>query len=130
MPIRVLVVDDSMIMCNLVSQALAGGGFEPVVAGDGEQALAVLAAQPVDMIITDINMPVMDGLALIKAVRETNGAIPIFALTSESDVEMREKGRAAGANGWIIKPFNPPQFLDLVRQIVDRFGLAGKPPGP
>ncbi|HPH02123.1 MAG TPA: response regulator [Spirochaetota bacterium] len=117
---KVLIVDDSAIMRNLVRQTLSSGGYEVVLANDGMQGLEAWrsSAGSVDLIITDINMPVMDGITLISEIRKMDEDVPILALTSESDVEMRNKGVDAGANGWIVKPFHGAQFLDIVRQIL------------
>lgn len=116
----VLIVDDSAIMRNLVRQTLSSGGYEVAMANDGQQGLEAWrsAAGSIDLIITDINMPVMDGLTLIEEIRKIDQDVPILALTSESDEEMRNRGVEAGANGWIVKPFHGAQFLDIVRQIL------------
>lgn len=117
MPI-ILAVDDSAIMRNLVRQALAAGGYIALLASDGRQGLDMFRDNQVDLVVTDINMPVMDGLELIREIRKINDAVPILALTSEADAEMRNRGVEAGANGWIIKPFQPAQFLDVLRQVL------------
>lgn len=116
----VLAVDDSAIMRNLVKQALEGAGHSALLGSDGREGLEIFEQSKVDIVVTDINMPVMDGIELIKAIRRINRQVPILALTSESDVDMRNRGVEAGANGWIIKPFQPAQFVDIVRQVIER----------
>ncbi len=123
MSISILIVDDSVIMRNLVKRSLDMGAYETVLAENGEDALEKFEQNKIDLIITDINMPVMDGITLIEAVREKNRDIPIFALTSNSDEAMRNRGRDAGATGWVIKPFQPAQFLDLLKQIIEKYEL-------
>jgi two-component system chemotaxis response regulator CheY len=126
MAITLLVVDDSVIMLNLVRQALQEDGYTLLTGKNGAEGVALLQEHPeIGMVITDINMPVMDGIDFIKAIRARNTEVPVFALTSESDSLMREKGREAGANGWIVKPFQAGQFRDIVRQVLERFGLSG-----
>ena len=126
MAITLLVVDDSAIMLNLVRQALEQDGYTLLTGKNGEEGVALFREHPeIDLVITDINMPVMDGIELIGAIRALNAGVPVFALTSESDTLMREKGRAAGANGWIVKPFQAGQFRDIVRQVLERFGVSG-----
>ena len=123
MAITILIVDDSAIMLNLIKQALAPDGYTLVSARNGEEGVAAFRENTVDIVITDINMPVMDGIGLIREVRKVDTEIPVFALTSEADEEMREKGRQAGANGWIVKPFQPPQFRDIIKQVIERFRI-------
>lgn len=113
-------------MLNLVRQALALDGYTVYAGRNGEEGLALFQENPdINIVITDINMPVMGGIELIGKIREINKEIPVFALTSEADTDMREKGREAGANGWIVKPFQPPQFRDIIRQVIERFGISG-----
>lgn len=126
MAVSILIVDDSAIMLNLVRQALALDGYTVYAGRNGEEGLALFQENPdINIVITDINMPVMGGIELIGKIREINKEIPVFALTSEADTDMREKGREAGANGWIVKPFQPPQFRDIIRQVIERFGISG-----
>lgn len=117
---NVLAVDDSAIMRNLVKQALEGAGHTAILGSDGREGLELFEQNTVDVVVTDINMPVMDGIELIYAIRRVNKKVPVLALTSESDKDMREKGVEAGANGWIIKPFQPAQFVDIIRQVMER----------
>lgn len=106
-------------MRDMVAFTLKQAGFDVVEAPDGQKALSVLAGQKVDCIITDLNMPVMDGIALIRAVR-ANGqlrATPILMLTTESDQSKKDEGRQAGATGWLVKPFNPEKLVQTVMKV-------------
>ncbi|MBI3395394.1 MAG: response regulator [Spirochaetia bacterium] len=116
----ILAVDDSAAMLNMVRQALEFGGYKVLVAEDGRQALERLKqAAAVDLIVTDINMPVMDGITFIKEFRKNNADTPILTLTTEYDDDVKKTGFEAGANGWIVKPFQPAQFLDIVKQLLN-----------
>ncbi len=115
---RILAVDDSEPMRQLVSQTLKTGGHEVVLAVDGPNALAIFAAEKFDLVITDINMPGMDGIELVRRMRERDTEIPILALTTEGDESFRRRGEAAGVDGWIVKPFKPAQFIAIVKQIL------------
>jgi two-component system chemotaxis response regulator CheY len=116
---RVLTVDDSKTMRDMVSFTLKQAGYDVVEAVDGSNALSVLAAGKVDCIITDLNMPVMDGIQLIRSVRAdpTHRATPILMLTTESDDSKKSAGREAGATGWLVKPFNPEKLVQTVRKV-------------
>ena len=117
----ILTVDDSRTMRDMLAMALGGAGFTVVQAVDGEDGLAVLEthAAEVDVIITDINMPKLDGFGFMEAVRknERHRAIPILVLTTESDDAKKQRARAAGATGWIVKPFNPDKLIDAIRRV-------------
>lgn len=115
-----LVVDDSATMREMVSYTLKQAGFEPLTGGNGQEGLERLTGQPVDLIITDLNMPVMDGLAFISAVRARDAYkfTPILMLTTEAQADMKAKGKAAGATGWLVKPFNPEMLLQVIAKVV------------
>lgn len=115
-----LVVDDSATMREMVSYTLKQAGFEPLTGGNGQEGLDQLKGQAVDLIITDLNMPVMDGLAFITAVRarEEYKFTPILMLTTESQADMKSKGKQAGATGWLVKPFNPEMLLQVIGKVV------------
>lgn len=115
-----LVVDDSATMREMVSYTLKQAGFEPMTGGNGQEGLDRLSGQPVDLIITDLNMPVMDGLAFISAVRARDEYkfTPILMLTTEAQADMKAKGKAAGATGWLVKPFNPEMLLQVIAKVV------------
>jgi two-component system chemotaxis response regulator CheY len=119
---RALVVDDSATMREMVSYTLKQAGFEPLVGKDGQDGLDRLTGEPVDLIITDLNMPVMDGLAFIKSVRtkEEYKFTPILMLTTESQSDMKAQGKAAGATGWLVKPFNPEMLLQVIAKVVPK----------
>jgi two-component system chemotaxis response regulator CheY len=115
----VLTVDDSRTMRDMLKLALTQAGFRVVQAEDGVHGLEVLQGEAPDVIITDINMPRMDGFGFIEAVRldAERRAIPILVLTTESDAEKKNRARQAGATGWIVKPFNPVKLVDAVRRV-------------
>lgn len=116
---KVLTVDDSRTMREMVAFTLKSAGYDVVEAGDGQQALTALTSNKVDLVITDLNMPVMDGLTLIRRVRAipANRTLPILMLTTESDDKKKAEGRAAGATGWIVKPFNPDKLVSVVQKV-------------
>jgi two-component system, chemotaxis family, chemotaxis protein CheY len=119
MPRKILTVDDSRTMRDMVSYTLKGAGFEVLEAEDGLKALGVLATTRVDLIITDINMPNMDGVTLVKRVRAggAHASTPILILTTESGDDRKASGKAAGATGWIVKPFAPEKLLSVVNKV-------------
>jgi two-component system, chemotaxis family, chemotaxis protein CheY len=115
-----LIVDDSTTMRRMVSDTLAGAGFAVVEGCHGEDALGKVHGRRFDLVITDVNMPVMGGIALVKALRarpEFRGT-PILVLTTESEEARKKEGRAAGATGWVVKPFDPRQLLQVVARLV------------
>ena len=111
----ILIVDDSETVRQVLKLALGNAGYQVVEAEDGFDALAKLSGAQIDMLITDLNMPNMDGLELIKKVREEgkHRFTPIVMLTTESSEEKKKAGREAGASGWIVKPFKPEQLLKV-----------------
>ena len=117
---KILTVDDSKTMRDMVSFTLKGAGFEVVEAEDGVDALAVLDKTSVDLIITDINMPVMDGFEFIENVRQDDAysRIPILVLTTESAPEKKKRAQDAGATGWIVKPFDPEKLTKAVNRVM------------
>jgi two-component system chemotaxis response regulator CheY len=118
----ILVVDDSPTMRGMIQRALVGGGYHVVQACDGIEGLARLEENAVHAILTDINMPRMDGLTFIRAVRQMGqfGRTPILALTTEGEADMKTAGKAAGATGWIVKPFDPEQLCNVVGMVIRR----------
>jgi len=116
---KVLTVDDSRTMRDMVTFTLKGAGYEVVEAADGQQAMSVIAANKVDLVITDLNMPVMDGLTLIRKLRAipAHRTLPILTPTTEADDKKKAEGRAAGATGWIVKPFNPDKLVSVVQKV-------------
>jgi len=120
MPKKVLTVDDSASIRQMVTFTLKSAGYEVVEAIDGNAGLARAQGDGFDLILTDQNMPGMDGLNLIRALRKLPGygATPILMLTTESSDQMKSLGRAAGATGWLVKPFDPQKLLDVVKRLV------------
>lgn len=119
MATTILTVDDSTSIRQMVGFTLRNGGYEVIEAVDGKDALARLRG-PVHMVLTDLNMPNMDGIQLIQAIRalpEYRG-IPIVMLTTESQESKKLAGKAAGATGWIVKPFRPEQLLGVVKKVL------------
>lgn len=119
MALTVMTVDDSRTMRDMVSYTLKEAGYNVLEAEDGQQALDVLNKDKADVIITDLNMPVMDGLTLIKQLRSNPNysGTPILMLTTEADETKKAAGREAGATGWIVKPFNPEKLLSVVKKV-------------
>ncbi len=117
---KVLIVDDSVSMRQMVSFTLRRGGYEVVEAEHGQDALNKLAVATVDLIITDLNMPVMDGITLIQNVRKQPAMRnkPILMLTTEGLGTKKDQGRAAGATGWIVKPFDPEKLLQTLAKVL------------
>lgn len=116
----ILAVDDSGSLRQMVAFSLKAAGYQVIEAVDGLDGLEKAKAQVVDLVLTDQNMPKMDGLALIKALRElpTYQKVPILMLTTEASDEMKMKGRAAGANGWLVKPFDPQKLTEVVKKVI------------
>jgi two-component system chemotaxis response regulator CheY len=116
----ILAVDDSASMRQLVSFTLKSAGYNVVEAVDGADALAKARTRSVDLVLTDQNMPNMDGLSLVRALRRLPDyrSAPILMLTTESGPEMKNQGRAAGATGWLVKPFDPNRLLEIVGKVI------------
>jgi two-component system, chemotaxis family, chemotaxis protein CheY len=117
---RLLIVDDSASLRQVVSMTLKAAGYEVVEACDGKDALAKLDGQKLNLIISDVNMPNMDGLTFLKEVKKHPAYrfTPIVMLTTETEQGKRDQARAAGAKGWVVKPFQPQQMLDAVSKLV------------
>jgi two-component system chemotaxis response regulator CheY len=115
----VLTVDDSKTMRRMLKMTLEEGGYRVIQAEDGLDGLKVLETELPDVIVTDINMPNMDGFGFIDAVRAQGrfAGIPILVLTTESDRALKDRARAAGATGWITKPFEHTRLVDVVRRV-------------
>ncbi|RMG37410.1 MAG: response regulator [Gammaproteobacteria bacterium] len=120
MAASILAVDDSASMRQMVSFTLKGAGYDVVEAADGVEALNIAKTRPVNLVITDVNMPNMDGISLIKELRNLPAYkfTPLLMLTTESSAEKKQEGKAAGATGWIVKPFNPEQLLKTVAKVI------------
>ncbi|MCH6256925.1 response regulator [Puniceicoccaceae bacterium K14] len=116
----ILTVDDAATIRKMVVFTLKGAGHRIVEATDGLDALSTLQSNPVDLIITDVNMPRMDGIELTKKIRSmpAHSRTPVILLTTESDPAKKQQGRAAGATGWIVKPFNQQQLLAVIAKVL------------
>jgi two-component system, chemotaxis family, chemotaxis protein CheY len=116
----ILAVDDSASMRQMVSFTLKGAGYHVIEAADGQEAYEKAMTQSVDLVLTDQNMPRMDGVTLVKNLRglPSYASTPILILTTESGDEMKTKGRAAGATGWLVKPFDPSKLLEVIRKVM------------
>ncbi|ACL65912.1 response regulator [Anaeromyxobacter sp. Red801] len=116
----VLVVDDSASVRLAERVVLTGAGYEVLEAVDGQDALAKLAARPVQLVLTDLNMPNLDGVGLIRAVRTdpAHRLTPVVMVTTESEQARKLEGKAAGATGWIVKPFTPEQLLAVAARLL------------
>ncbi len=116
----ILAVDDSASIRQMVAFTLKGAGYEVIQAVDGQDALDKANIHKVNLVLTDINMPRMDGLKLLEMLRDLAHykTIPILMLTTESDDEIKAKGRAAGATGWLVKPFDPKRLLEVIAKVI------------
>lgn len=116
----IMTVDDSASVRQMVSFTLKEQGYQVIEAVDGQDGLAKLNGQKVDMVITDLNMPNLDGIGLIRGVRSNAATkfVPIIMLTTESQDSKKQEGKAAGATGWIVKPFKPEQLLAVVKKVL------------
>lgn len=122
MSASILVVDDSASVKAAIRIALTGAGYQLAEAADGAEGIARANAGNFDLIITDLNMPVMDGLTMIETMRAmpAHAGVPIVFLTTESDEAMKQRARAAGATGWLTKPFDPDQLVKVARKVLGR----------
>lgn len=116
----IMTVDDSPSVRQMVSFTLQGAGHNVIEAVDGEDAISKLGGKRIHMVITDLYMPNMDGIELIRALRSNPSYrfIPIVMLTTESQQEKKQEGKNAGATGWIVKPFNPKQLLAVIKKVL------------
>ena len=116
----ILIVDDSASLRQVVGIVLRGAGYQLLEAGDGGEGLKALDGRKVDLIISDVNMPVMDGISFVKEVKKLPSYrfTPIMMLTTESETAKKEAGRAAGARAWMTKPFVPAQMLTAVSKLI------------
>ncbi|HEX9011790.1 MAG TPA: response regulator [Holophagaceae bacterium] len=116
----ILTVDDSSTMRQMIAFTLKEAGFEILEAGDGMEALDRARGRKLSLVITDVNMPRMDGITLVKELRAIPEFrfTPILVLTTESGLDMKQKGKEAGATGWIVKPFSPEKLLEVVNKVL------------
>lgn len=116
----ILAVDDSPSMRKMVSFTLSGAGYQVVEAVDGLDALAKAQSQQIDLVLADQNMPNLDGIGLTRRLREHPRFknTPILILTTESSDQMKQAGRAAGATGWLVKPFDPNRLIEVIQKVI------------
>lgn len=122
MTAAVLTVDDSMSLRVAVKIALTSAGYSVEEAADGAEGLQKATGGAFDLIITDLNMPVMDGLTMIESMRKVPKlqGVPIIFLTTESDAGMKQRAKAAGATGWVTKPFQPESLVKIVKKVLGK----------
>lgn len=122
MTATILTVDDSASIRVTIKMALTGAGYSVDEAENGAAGIAKANAGNFDLIITDLNMPVMDGLTMIEELRKNpaHAGVPIIFLTTESDEAMKQRAKAAGATGWLTKPFNPEQLVKIAKKVLGR----------
>lgn len=115
-----LVVDDSTSMRQMIAFTLQSAGYQVVECPDGKDALGKVSGKAMNLVVTDLNMPVMDGITLIRELRKLPNFkfTPILMLTTESQDAKKQEGKSAGATGWLVKPFNPDQLLQIVSKVV------------
>lgn len=120
MPRTALIVDDSVSMREMVAVTLKTAGFNVIQGGNGQEGLTRLDQATVELVITDLNMPIMDGITFIQNVRTRpkHKFTPILMLTTESQEPKKQAAKAAGATGWLVKPFNPDQLLKVVAKVL------------
>lgn len=116
----ILAVDDSASMRQMVAFTLKGAGYEVIEAVDGVDALNKAKGKTVNMVLTDVNMPNMDGITLIRELRKLPNYkfTPMLMLTTESSMDKKSAGKSAGATGWLVKPFNPDQLLGTIKKVI------------
>ncbi len=116
----IMVVDDSASLRQVVGIALKGAGYAVIEARDGRDALSKLKGQKVHLIVSDVNMPNMDGISMVREIKKLPNYkfTPIMMLTTESDMSKKMQGKAAGAKAWLVKPFQPPTLLNAVSKLV------------
>jgi len=117
----ILAVDDSVTMRQMVTFTLTNAGHQVLEAENGGEGLKLAKSNKFDLIITDVNMPGMNGLDLVRALRALPECkfTPVLVLTTEAGAEMKEQGKAAGATGWIVKPFNPDVLLSVLKKVLN-----------
>ncbi|KUM04668.1 response regulator [Chromobacterium subtsugae] len=116
----ILIVDDSTTLRQVVRMTLAGAGYEVLEAGNGKEALDILDGRKIHLIISDVNMPLLDGIGLLKHIKQLSSYkfTPVIMLTTESAEEKKREGKEAGAKAWVVKPFQPPVLLTAVAKLI------------
>ena len=116
----ILAVDDSTTLRQMVTMTLKSSGHQVIEATNGKEALQAAQGKAVDLVLSDVNMPVMDGITLVKELRKLSSYrfTPILMLTTESSADMKQQGKTAGATGWLVKPFSPDKLLATVKRVL------------
>ena len=116
----ILVVDDSTSLRMVVKMTLEGAGYDVIEAGDGQQALALLDGRKIHLVLSDLNMPVMNGLSLLAQIKQHPDyrSTPVIMLTTETADHLQRQGQQYGSCAWVIKPFEPPQLLDAIARLI------------
>jgi len=116
----ILVVDDSASLRQVVAISLQGKGYDVIQAGNGKEALDKLDGKKINLVISDVNMPIMDGLTFVTAMKKLPRYkfMPVIMLTTEASNDMKDRGRAAGVKAWVVKPFKPEQMLTAVAKLI------------
>lgn len=117
---NILIADDSASMRDMVEHTLKSAGHSVITANDGQQALSIAKDKKFEIVVTDLNMPIMDGISLVKKLRDLASYkyIPILLLTTESGSDKKNQGKEAGATGWLVKPFNPEKLISTIRRVL------------
>jgi two-component system chemotaxis response regulator CheY len=120
MPKKILIVDDSLTMRQLVKMTLTRSGYDVVEAEDGQKGLQKASQDSFDLVLSDINMPIMTGIDMLRGLRKLAAYkfTPVVLITTESGLEKKQEGKAAGATGWIVKPFEQEQLLAVVTKVL------------
>ncbi len=126
----ILAVDDSASIRQMVAFTLKNAGYNVIEAADGKEGLAKARENTVNLVLTDQNMPLMDGITLVKTLRglPMYATTPMLILTTESSAEMKALGKAAGATGWLVKPFDPARLVEVVRKVIGQHVLVATKP--
>lgn len=117
---KILIVDDSSLIRSVAMNAAQEAGHEPIVAENGQEGLDILSQQKIDLIFSDVNMPIMGGLEMVEKIKQNEAYkyIPIIMLTTESNPELKAKGQALGVKAWMLKPFNKKKFFMAVKKLM------------
>ena len=117
---KILIVDDSSLIRSVSAQAVEEAGHQAVIAENGEEGLNILESEKIDLIFSDVNMPIMGGLEMVEKIKQTAAYkyIPIVMLTTESDPSLKAKGKEMGVQAWMLKPFNKTKFVMAVKKLI------------
>jgi len=117
---KILIVDDSSLIRSVAADAAQEAGHEPIVAENGQKGLDILEREKIDLIFSDVNMPVMGGLEMVEKIKQNDiyKYIPIIMLTTESNPDLKAKGKALGVKAWMLKPFNKNKFFMAVKKLL------------